>query len=57
MFGAPPNPYARDREATAMHAKEIIEGLLLALIFTSGGMLLPDALRYLKTRTVKLRTM
>jgi hypothetical protein len=40
-----------------MHAKEIIEGLLLALIFTSAGMLLPDALRYLKTRTVKLRTM
>ncbi|HEY1467881.1 MAG TPA: hypothetical protein VGF61_02470 [Candidatus Acidoferrum sp.] len=40
-----------------MHAKEIIEGLLLAVIFTSAGMLLPDAVRYLKAHTVKIRTL
>jgi hypothetical protein len=40
-----------------MHAREIIEALLLVVIFTSGGMLLPDAVRYLKTRTLKIRTM
>ena len=39
-----------------MHAREIIEALLLVVIFASGGMLLPDVLRYLKARTAKIRT-
>jgi hypothetical protein len=35
-----------------MHAKEIIEGLLLVMIFTSAGLLLPDLVRYMKIRSM-----
>jgi hypothetical protein len=35
-----------------MHAREIIEGLLLVVIFTSAGLLLPDFVRYLKIRSM-----
>lgn len=31
-----------------MNARMIIEGLLLVVIFTSAGLLLPDFLRYVK---------
>ena len=35
-----------------MHAKTILEGLLLVVIITSAGMLLPDLLRYMKIRSM-----
>jgi hypothetical protein len=46
-----PNLYGRTREVTAMHAKEIIEGLLLVVIISSAAMLLPDFVRYMKIRS------
>jgi hypothetical protein len=35
-----------------MPAKTILEGLLLVVIITSAGMLLPDLLRYMKIRSM-----
>jgi hypothetical protein len=35
-----------------MHAKEIIEGLLLVVIISSAATLLPDFARYLKIRSM-----
>jgi hypothetical protein len=35
-----------------MHAKEIIEGLLLVLIVSSAAMLLPDFVRHMKIRSM-----
>ncbi len=35
-----------------MHAKEVIEGLLLVLIIGSAAMLLPDFIRYIKVRSM-----
>ncbi len=35
-----------------MHAKEIIEGLLLVVIISSAAMLLPDFVRYMKFRSM-----
>ena len=52
MCDARPNPYLKAREVTAMHAKEIIEGLLLVVIIGSAAMLLPDFVRYMKIRSM-----
>ncbi len=52
MFDARPNVHFNFREVPAMHAKEIIEGLLLGLIIGSAAMLLPDFVRYIKLRSM-----
>jgi hypothetical protein len=52
MCHAPLNAYRKAREVTAMHTKEIIEGLLLVLIIGSAAMLLPDLVRYIKIRSM-----
>ena len=52
MYEARPNAYGKPQEVTAMHAKEIIEGLLLVVIIGSAAMLLPDFVRYIKIRSM-----
>jgi hypothetical protein len=57
MCDVHPNDYRNAREVIAMHPREIIEGLLLVVIFGSAALLLPDFVRYMKMRYAKIRFM